>query len=163
MKAGTSVTSSRQPREAGLKLIIAYKFIKAPIMLTLALWLTIAPGAAYQTLNTLAHDLTEGGAVWARAGGWLQAHLTHSVITHGAMLAWFDSVSTAIEGVLLLSGSAWGEWTVAVGLACLLPIELFSLEHRPSATRLLVLLANAAIVFYLIRRRFLSARSARPP
>jgi len=69
------------------------------------------------------------------------------------VLAWFDSVSTAIEGALLSIGSSWAEWIVAIGLACLLPIEALSLEHRPGVGKLLVLLANAAIVVYLVRRR----------
>ena len=96
---------------------------------------------------------TEGGIAWARAGAWLQANLTHRVVAQGAMLAWFDSVSTAIEATLLSIGSSWAEWIVAIGLACLLPIEVLSLEHRPGLGKLLVLLANAAIVVYLVRRR----------
>jgi uncharacterized membrane protein (DUF2068 family) len=147
-------------RELGLRMIIAYKFIKAPIMLILALWLTFAPGAAYRTLDRLAHDLAEGGAAWSHAGAWMQAHLSSGVVARGAMLAWFDSVSTAIEGILLFTGSSWGEWIVAIGLACLIPIELLSLEHRPSAIKLIVLLANAAIVVYLVRRRIPGKRAA---
>jgi hypothetical protein len=151
-----------QRREWGLRLIIAYKFVKAPIMLTLALWLTLAPGPAFRTLGRLAHELAEGGIAWARAGAWLQANLTHRVVAEGAVLAWFDSVSTAIEGALLSIGSSWAEWIVAIGLACLLPIEALSLEHRPGLGKFLVLLANAAIVIYLVRRRTLVRHNAIP-
>lgn len=49
-----------------MSLIIGYKFVKAPIMLTVALWLTFAPGAAFRTLEMLAHELAEGGIAWAR-------------------------------------------------------------------------------------------------
>jgi uncharacterized membrane protein (DUF2068 family) len=147
------VASVSQRRDWGLRLIIGYKFVKAPIMLMLALWLTLAPGPAFRTLEKLAHELAEGGVAWARAGAWLQGNLTHRVVVQGAVLAWFDSVSTAIEGALLSIGSSWAEWIVAIGLACLLPIEALSLEHRPGVGKLLVLLANAAIVVYLVRRR----------
>lgn len=156
------VPSVSQRREWGLRLIIAYKFVKAPIMLTLALWLTLAPGPAFRTLGRLAHELAEGGIAWARAGAWLQANLTHRVVAEGAVLAWFDSVSTAIEGALLSIGSSWAEWIVAIGLACLLPIEALSLEHRPGLGKFLVLLANAAIVIYLVRRRTLVRHNAIP-
>jgi len=149
-------------REWSLRLIIGYKFVKAAIMLTLALWLTLAPGPAFRTLERLAHELTEGGIAWARAGAWLQANLTHRVVAEGAVLAWFDSVSTTIEGALLSIGSSWAEWIVAIGLACLLPIEALSLEHRPGIGKLLVLLANAAIVVYLVRRRTLARANAIP-
>ena len=115
-------------------------------MLILAVWLTLAPAAAYRSLDALAHELAEGGAAWARAGAWFQEHLTHRVMAGGALLAWLDSTSTAIEGFLLLSGKSWAQWIVAAGLACLLPVELLSLDHRPSATKLMVFIANAAII-----------------
>jgi uncharacterized membrane protein (DUF2068 family) len=152
------VKSAAHRRELGLRLIITYKFVKAPIMLILALWLTFAPGAAYRSLDALAHELAEGGVAWARAGAWFQENLTHRAVTGGAVLAWLDSTSTAIEGFLLLSGKSWAQWTVAAGLACLLPLELLSLDHRPSATKLMVLIANAVIVIYLVRRRGLAGR-----
>lgn len=151
--------SAAQRPELGLRLIITYKFVKAPIMLILALWLTLAPASAYRSLDALAHELAEAGAAWARAGHWLQEHLTHRVVAGGAVLAWLDSTSTALEGFLLLSGKPWAQWTVAAGLACLLPVELLSLDHRPSAIKLMVLIANAAIVIYLVRRRGLARRS----
>lgn len=127
-------------------------------MLILALWLTLAPAAAYRSLDALAHDLAEGGAAWARAGTWFQENLTHGAVAGGAVLAWLDSASTTIEGFLLLSGKSWAQWIVAAGLGCLLPIELLSLDHRPSAIKLMVLIANAAIVIYLVRRRGLAGR-----
>jgi uncharacterized membrane protein (DUF2068 family) len=151
-----------QQRDWGLRFIIGYKFVKAPIMLTLALWLTLAPGVAFRILERLAHELAEGGIAWVRAGEWLQANLTHRVVAEGAVLAWFDSVSTAIEGALLSIGSSWAEWIVAIGLACLLPIEALSIEHRPGLGKLVVLLANAVIVVYLVRRRALARANAIP-
>jgi len=132
-------------------------FVKGPAMLILALWLTIAPGAAYRSLDTLAFELAQGGYLLARAGVWLQAHLTHQVVTEGAALAWLDSVTTFIEGFLLLNGSPWAEWVVTIAVALLLPLEVLSLLHRPGVTKLLLLIANAAIVVYLVRRRLAGA------
>lgn len=144
-------TAERQ--RLGFKLIIAYKFCKAALMFGVALWLTIAPGAAYRTLEVVARELAEGGAVFSRVGHWIQDHLTNSIVIRGAVLAWLDGVSSALEGFLLWSGKAWAEWIVILGLACLLPFEVASIEHRPSLIKFVVLGVNALIVAYLARAR----------
>jgi hypothetical protein len=143
----------------GFRLIIGYKFCKAALMFGVAVWLTTAPGAAFRTLESLARELAEGGAAFGRAGHWIQAHLTSTFVLRGALLAWLDSLSSAIEGFLLLSGKPWAHWIVIVGLAALLPFELLSLEHRPGIGKVLVLLANVAIVVYLARGQILRARA----
>jgi uncharacterized membrane protein (DUF2068 family) len=121
------------------------------MMFGVALWLTTAPGAAYRTLDLLARELAEGGAAFASVGHWIHAHLSSGVVIRGAILAWLDSASSALEAVLLLSGKPWAQWIVILGLACLLPFEILSIEHRPGIGKFLVLVANAAIVAYLAR------------
>ena len=143
----------------GFKLIITYKFCKAALMLGVALWLTTAPGSAYRSLQFVARELAEGGAAFARAGHWIREHLSNSFVIRGAILAWLDSVSSALEGFLLLSGKTWAEWIVIVGLACLLPFEVLSLEHRPGLGKVVVLLANLLIVAYLARLQLRKARA----
>jgi hypothetical protein len=143
----------------GFKLIITYKFCKAALMLGVALWLTTAPGSAYRSLEFVARELAEGGAAFARAGHWIREHLSNSMVIRGAILAWLDSVSSALEGFLLLSGKTWAEWIVIVGLACLLPFEVLSLEHRPGLGKVIVLLANLLIVAYLARLQLRKARA----
>jgi uncharacterized membrane protein (DUF2068 family) len=144
-------TAERQ--RLGFKLIITYKFCKAALMFGVALWLTIAPGAAYRTLERVARELAEGGAVFGRAGHWIQHHLTNSMVFRGAILAWLDGVSSALEGFLLWSGKAWAEWIVILGLACLLPFEIASILHHPGVVKFFVLGVNIAIVAYLVRAR----------
>ena len=144
-------TAERQ--RLGFKLIIAYKFCKAALMFGVALWLTIAPGAAYRTLEVFARELAEGGAVFGRAGHWIRDHLSSSLVFRGAILAWLDGASSALEGFLLYSGKAWAEWIVILGLACLLPFEIASIEHRPGLVKFVVLGVNVLIVAYLARAR----------
>jgi len=157
--------SSHEPPRAderqrvGFRLIILYKFCKAALMFAVALWLTTAPGTAYRTLELLARDLTEGGAAFARMGYWIREHLSDSIVMKGAVLAWLDSTSSAVEAFLLLSGKAWAEWIVIVGLACLIPFEIFSIEHKPGIGKLLVLGVNAVIVIYLARLQIQKARA----
>src|SRR5215472_14705885 len=114
-------------RRVGFRLIILYKLCKAVLMFAVALWLTTAPGTAYRTLELLARELTEGGAAFARMGYWIREHLSNSIVIRGAVLAWLDSVSSAVEAFLLLSGKTWAEWIVIVSLAGLIPFEILSI------------------------------------
>jgi len=75
-------------------------------------------------------------------------------------VAWLDTVVTAGEGILLWSGRAWGEWVVIAVLAGLLPVEVFSLLHRPSPGKWPLLGVNTAMVVYLVRRRLHCAAEA---
>jgi Predicted membrane protein (DUF2127) len=151
----TEGAPANERQRAGFRLIIGYKFTKAALMFGVAVWLTTAPGAAFRTLESVARELAEGGAAFGRAGRWIQEHLSSTFVLRGALLAWLDSASSAIEGFLLLSGKPWAHWVVIIGLAALLPFEILSLEHRPAIGKVLVLLANSLIVAYLVREQLL--------
>jgi hypothetical protein len=138
-------------KQLGFRLIIGYKFAKAALMFGIALWLSIAPGEAYRTLDFMARELVEGGAAFARLGNWIHAHLSNNIVLRGAVLAWLDCVSSAIEAFLLLSGKTWAQWVVIVGLAALLPFESLSIVHHPRIGKFVLLAANLAIVAYLAR------------
>lgn len=159
MPASNHMARDDDRQHLGFRLIIGYKFVKAAMMFCVALWLTVAPGAAYRTLDFLARELAEGGAAFARAGQWIHAHLSSGMVLRGALLAWLDSLSTAVEGFLLLSGKAWAEWIVILGLACLIPYEIVSIAHRPGVGKVAVLAANALIIAYLVRRQIQKART----
>ena len=143
-----------------MKVVIGYKLIKVPLMLALALWLTITPRGAYLFVEVVARDLMGAGATLSKLGAWIQVHLTRRVILDSALLAWLETAITTIEAVLLLLGKSWGLWLVTIGLTLFVVLELVSFEHRPSPMKLFVLAANVAIVGYLGRRLWL-ARSAR--
>jgi len=143
------------PRTTGIKIILAWKCAKAPLMFALALWLTFAPQGAYRLAESLSVELSGGSATAMRISAWIHDHVTQRVVTGAAVLAWLDGLATVAEVVLLWIGKPWGEWIVTIGLATLVPVELVSLEQRPSVGKLLVLAANAAVVVYLFRRRML--------
>ena len=145
-------------RAPALKAIIAYKLAKAPVMLALAIWLTLAPNQVYRVALEIGEQLSEMSAIWARLAPWIQEHLTVRFLRWGAIVAWFDAISTALEAVLLLLGKAWGEWLVAIGLSLLLAPELLSLQRRPSWLKLIVLASNGGIVAYLCWRRVRALR-----
>jgi uncharacterized membrane protein (DUF2068 family) len=158
MSLPPDVARAVERQRVGLRLIVTYKFVKAALMLGVAVWLTLAPGAAYRSLETLAHQLEDGGAAFARAGRWISDHLSSSFVIRGALLAWLDSASSALEGFLLLSGKTWAHWIVIVGLACLVPFELLSIQHRPGIGKFVVLGVNVLIVVYLARGQLQKAQ-----
>jgi uncharacterized membrane protein (DUF2068 family) len=144
----------RGARPAGLRLILGYKFVKAPVMLALAAALTFAPARAVSVAHHAAFQLSETGALGWRVARWAEPHLTIRVEHRAAALAWLDGASTLAEGLLLLSGTAWGEWIVVAGLALLVPFEALALARRPRIGRAVVLLINLAVVVYLARDRW---------
>lgn len=144
---------ARPPRTFGLKLIIAYKLVKAPLVLALALWLTLDPRAAFSLGQQVAAVLVTERSFLVRIGRWIHAHLTERSVEHSVLVIWLDGLTTASEAVLLLLGKPWAEWIVTVELALLLPFEVAFLVRKPSAARAAVLVINAAVVAYLLRRR----------
>ena len=56
------------------------------------------------------------------------------------------------EGVGLLMDKRWAEYLTIVSTALLMPLELYELVHRFTFTRLIVLIVNGLIVWYLVRR-----------
>jgi hypothetical protein len=155
---GAMSSTPAPQKQLGFRLIIGYKFAKSALMFGIALWLSIAPGEAYRTLDFMARELVEGGAAFARLGNWIHAHLSNNIVLRGAVLAWLDCVSSAIEAFLLLSGKTWAQWVVIVGLAGLLPFEILSIVHHPRVGKFVVLAANLAIVAYLARVEILKGR-----
>jgi hypothetical protein len=155
-----SFETDHTPLTPGLRLIIAYKLLKAPVMLSLAVWLTVSPQGAFELVESFAEELSASSALWSRLGDWIQANLSLRLVKGGAALVWLDAISTVIEAVLLLLRKPWAEWMVTLGLALLIPLELVSLERRPSVSKALVLLVNAAVVVYLAQRRIKAARAS---
>ena len=136
--------------------------IKTPVILSLALWLTVALPSALNSLHGLATQLHQHGPSGARLGAWLGEHLTRRVMIGVAVVAWLDVVTTTVEIVLLLKGKPSGEWMVSIGLVVLLVLEMISMGQRPSLVGFIVFLVNAAIVAYMVGRRVRQLRHGIP-
>lgn len=156
-----SLFESANKRPFALKVIIAYKLIKAPLMLCLALWLMLMPEDALHEASSIAEELVEGGNVWSHVGQWLSSQLSASVLSKAAILSLLDGLISAMEAIVLLTGRLWGEWLVILGIAALIPFELFSLVHRFSGTKIFVIVVNILMVAYLAHRRAALAHGER--
>jgi uncharacterized membrane protein (DUF2068 family) len=140
------------PRFGLLRMIALYKLIKVLLLL----------GAAYGEIRL--HDASLSG----RLVTWVQARptgLEHQVVTQ--LLQWFSGLSEtqihamrfvtltyavvfAVEGVGLWMQKRWAEWLTTIVTASLIPLELWEFVQRPNWGKAAVIVANVAIVWYLI-------------
>lgn len=65
-----------------------------------------------------------------------------------------------IEGTGLWLQRRWGEWVTVVITGMLIPVEMYEIVPHPNVVKVLVLLLNVAVVWYLISRIRASDRSS---
>jgi uncharacterized membrane protein (DUF2068 family) len=143
---------AQEPRFGMLRTIALYKLFKVVLLLL----------AAYGELRL--HD----AALSARLVTWVQARpagLEHELVTRA--LTWFSGLSEAkihalrfvtltyaavftVEGVGLWMRQRWAEWLTVVITGSLIPLEIWELLDRPNPGKAAVVVANAAIVAYLV-------------
>jgi uncharacterized membrane protein (DUF2068 family) len=56
------------------------------------------------------------------------------------------------EGIGLWLMKRWAEWFTVIITSSLVPFEVYELYRDPSATKILVLVINVAVVIYLLYR-----------
>jgi uncharacterized membrane protein (DUF2068 family) len=79
-----------------------------------------------------------------------------------AITAFGYAVLIGSEGVALYLRKPWARWFTIGATSSLLPVELFEIVREVHPVRVIVLLANVAIVAYLVKRKELfEAASAR--
>jgi uncharacterized membrane protein (DUF2068 family) len=91
----------------------------------------------------------------SRAVVWL-LHKVQVVLADGSVratsfLALFYSAVLFTEGIGVYMQQRWAELLMVFATACLIPIEIRHLWHRPGLVSALILLANCFIVWFLYR------------
>jgi uncharacterized membrane protein (DUF2068 family) len=141
-----------EPRLGVLRIIAIYKLVKVLLLLALA----------YGEVRLHDASLAAKLLTWASAR---PLGLERQVVTQ--LLTWFSGISAsgihtlrlvtlcyaavfAIEGIGLWMRKRWAEWMTTIITASLIPFELWELFYRPNVGKLLVVLANAAIVVILV-------------
>jgi uncharacterized membrane protein (DUF2068 family) len=147
------VTST--PREPALRLIIAYKLVRAALALAAAATLVAFVGTGRSELlrqwaDGLRHHFASH---WAAV---VSERIVTALTPHHLWLAatalTLDGLLVLLEGWALWSGRAWGSWIVVLSTAALLPFEALGLWRHPRLGRLLLLLGNLAVAVYLLWR-----------
>jgi uncharacterized membrane protein (DUF2068 family) len=140
------------PRDAGVRLIVAYKLAKAVVQLLLAtLLIGLGLSGYLDHARELALALRERLVhVWSlRAAELLLRALTGRALHWTAGALAIDGLISYVEGWALRRGYRWAPWLVVGATGALLPLELVELIARPWLSRACLLLLNAAIVIYL--------------
>jgi uncharacterized membrane protein (DUF2068 family) len=148
----TPVQAAHEPRFGVLRTIALYKLLKVLVLL----------GVAYGELRLSDASLT------ARLISWVSARpfgLEHKYVTE--LLEWFSGLSASrihalrivtlsyalvfsIEGVGLWMRKRWAEWMTTFITGSLIPLEVWELYLRPTASKAGIIVANVAIVCYLV-------------
>jgi uncharacterized membrane protein (DUF2068 family) len=141
-----------KPRFGVLRTIALYKLVKVVLLL----------GVAYGELRLRDASLAAKLLSWAQARPY---GLEHRIVTQ--LLEWFSGLSVtrihamqlvtlayaavfAVEGVGLWMQKRWAEWLTVIITASLIPLEAWEIFYRPTVGKTLILLANAAVVAYLV-------------
>ena len=152
------------PDDAGVRLIVLYKAVKAVGEVALALGLVaLAATGEIATVREVARALREHVASrWSVALGRALASVASPRGLHLAELALlFDGALSALEGYGLWRSYAWGPWLVVAATALPLPLEVREIVRTHRLSRVALVVANLAVVAYLARRGLRRAR-ARP-
>jgi uncharacterized membrane protein (DUF2068 family) len=136
----------------GLLLVAAYKLIKGFGLLALGI------GA----LRLLHKDVAAETAQWLDAlrvdphNHYIQTLIEKLGVVDDRKLkalsagTFFYSALFLTEGVGLALRKRWAEYLTVISTASLLPVEVYEIAKRADAARIIVLLANIAIVVYLV-------------
>ena len=135
-----------------LRTIALYKLVKVILLLLVA----------YGELRLRDASLAAKLLSWAQARPY---GLEHRIVAQ--LLEWFSGLSVsrvhlfrivtlvyaavfAVEGIGLWMEKRWAEWLTVIITASLIPLEVWEMIFRPSIGIGAVLVANTAIVIYLV-------------
>jgi uncharacterized membrane protein (DUF2068 family) len=157
----TSERIGRMP--AVLVWIIVFKFFKAATLAALGVVLvTVRRSDPIEVLIhlALAVHLPLTSRLFERAMRAV-ANLTVARETALAVAAFGYSILMGSEGLALRARKSWARW-FTIGATCsLVPVELYEIAREPRPGRILVLLANLAVVGYLVMKKELFEHTGR--
>ncbi len=148
----TLVEKAPKARFGVLRTIALYKLVKVILLLAVA----------YGELRLRDASLAAKLLSWAQARPY---GLEHRIV--GQLMEWFSGLSVsrihalrivtlayaavfAVEGVGLWMEKRWAEWLTTIITASLIPLEAWEIFYRPTIGKVLILLANVAVVGYLV-------------
>lgn len=106
----------------------------------------------------------------AVTGAWLELARAFSNTDESKLLVLiglaflFDAALVFVEGLSLWVGWWWARWLVVISSTALLPFELIALARDLSVSRLLLVLLNVAVAWWLFRHKLSPASGlSRPP
>jgi uncharacterized membrane protein (DUF2068 family) len=150
-----------QGAPVGVSVIVLYKLAKAGVQLTLAAVLVVllAGGLTTELHDFAVHLAKDGTSAWSVALAKLLVRVTTKSGVHLAIAALVaDAALSFFEGWSLHRRFWWAPWLIVIATSTLLPFELVHIISRPHVGRVLLFVANLAVVVYLTRRALLEIR-----
>lgn len=147
--------SQRHPGEVGLQLVITYKFVKGAVELAggfILAWFAFhnEVGALERLARMLGRQVAHPAAL--ELAKLIVRVSTPHFLRMTAVALVLDGLVSFFEGWALHRRFWWAPWLVVVATSVLLPYELLEVSRHPRIGRVLILVINAAVVFYLSRR-----------
>jgi len=137
-----------------LRLIALFKLLKAVLLIVIGVsTLTLLHRDMGSTLN---HWITmsgiDPGNRWVERGIAKASNLTPAKVKGLGIVSFIYAGLFLTEGVGLWLLKPWAEWFTVIITSSLVPVEIFELYRHPSATKIVVLIINIAVVGYLVYR-----------
>jgi uncharacterized membrane protein (DUF2068 family) len=158
---------NRKQRNRWLELIAVYKLLQAALLVSVAV-------GALKLLHKDAADVLTNVAMGLRMNpegrlvGFLldkAALLNDHRLRQISLFLFGYAALGLLEGIGLMLERVWAEYLTAIITASFLPLEIFELMHRVTWFRVGLLVANLAVlaylVWHLIRRRIVLGKFAR--
>lgn len=146
----------RRP-DFGLRIIIVWKIVKGVLLVALG---TTAVLLRHHDLHALGVEVVEWlGIDPARPS--VESLLDRLLALTPGKVAGLGVGAFALAAVMLLEAwglhrrRIWAEWLTVIVTGSLIPFEIHHLVVHPSLGKVLTLVANVAIVIYLLRHRWL--------
>jgi len=142
--------ASHRAVPVALRGIAVFKFTKSALLASLAVGLHALDDPS--VMHRLSHALGPFAAGHHLLAGWLAA----VPVPPAGRWSWFAVLALAyasvflVEGIGLWRGRRWGEYLTVAVTASLIPFEVWENWRHPGWLRVLVLVANGAILAYLI-------------
>jgi uncharacterized membrane protein (DUF2068 family) len=138
-----------------LVLIGAFKLVKAATLIAAGIAL-IALASDHHATSTLVHwahaaHLDPGARFLRRGIGEVAGLDPRDRALIGGALFLYAAVFL-VEGIGLVTRRSWAEWMTLIVTASLVPLEVYELTRQLNVARIVVLIANIAIVAYLAWR-----------
>ena len=148
--------ASRESQTAVLRLIAAFKLFKAVLLLIIGL-------AAIHLMHRDVQEFALKVARHIRSDP--DSKFLHALIAKVAGVstkrlevlgigAFVYSTLYFIEGTGLLLARRWAEWMAVITTGGFIPLEIYEVFHHPHWVRIAVMIANIAIVVYLVKELY---------
>ncbi len=137
-----------------LRLIAIFKLLKAIALIAIGIGaLKLLHRDVFITLeHWIVMSGLDPGNRWVERGIEKASNLSHAKVRGLGIVSFIYAGLFLTEGIGLWLMKRWAEWFTIIITSSLVPVEIYELYRHPSASKILVLIINIAVVIYLIYR-----------